>query len=40
MKKSYETLSVDIVKFEAQDVITSSAQVPDFTKPEPPNVEL
>ena len=24
MKKNYETLSVDVVKFEAQDVITSS----------------
>lgn len=25
MKKAYETLSVDVVKFEAQDVIASSA---------------
>ena len=24
MKKSYEALSVDVVKFEAQDVITAS----------------
>ena len=24
MKKEYETLSLDVVKFEAQDVITSS----------------
>lgn len=29
MKKEYETLSVDVVKFEAQDVITAStAQQP------------
>lgn len=25
MKKEYEALSVDVVKFEAQDVITASA---------------
>lgn len=25
MKKEYEALSVDVVKFEAQDVITTSA---------------
>ena len=29
MKKSYEALSVDVVKFEAQDVITTSANKPD-----------
>lgn len=27
MKKLYETLSVDVVKFEAQDVITTSAPI-------------
>ena len=26
MKKEYEALSVDVVKFEAQDVITASAE--------------
>ena len=26
MKKEYEALSVDVVKFEAQDVITASGQ--------------
>ena len=26
MKKEYEALSVDVVKFEAQDVITTSMQ--------------
>lgn len=31
MKKEYETLSVDVVKFEAQDVITVSA--PDLSDP-------
>ena len=29
MKKTYETLSVDVVKFEAQDVITVSFGDPD-----------
>lgn len=28
MKKLYETLSVDVVKFEAQDVITTSIGTP------------
>ena len=28
MKKEYEALSVDVVKFEAQDVITVSLNVP------------
>ncbi len=29
MKKLYETLSVDVVKFEAQDVITTSTLIGD-----------
>lgn len=29
MKKLYETLSVDVVKFEAQDVITTSIGTPN-----------
>lgn len=29
MKKLYETLSVDVVKFEAQDVITASTLIED-----------
>ena len=33
MKKLYSTLSVDVVKFEAQDVITASGAV---TTPETP----
>lgn len=32
MKKEYEALSVDVVKFEAQDVITAS----DLTPNDPP----
>lgn len=43
MKKEYETLSVDVVKFEAQDVITAStAQQPgDSASPnDPPKGEL
>lgn len=36
MKKLYSTLSVDVVKFEAQDVITASgavtSQEPDTTE--------
>ena len=28
MKKEYEALSVDVVKFEAQDVITASFEQP------------
>ena len=41
MKKEYEALSVEVVKFEAQDVITAStAQQPganDPTEVPPPN---
>lgn len=44
MKKEYETLSVDVVKFEAQDVITAStAQQPGDTgeiEIVPPDAEL
>ena len=29
MRKSYEALSVDVVKFEAQDVITASGTLTD-----------
>ncbi|MDD5953752.1 MAG: hypothetical protein PUD38_00960 [Firmicutes bacterium] len=42
MKKLYEELSVELVKFEAQDVITVSApneEVPAETEKEPPNVD-
>ena len=42
MKKEYEALSVEVVKFEAQDVITAStAQQPDDSAPnDPPKGEL
>lgn len=29
MKKSYEALSVDVVKFEAEDIITASGTLTD-----------
>ena len=29
MRKLYEALSVDVVKFEAQDVITASVELPN-----------
>ena len=35
MKKEYEALSVDVVKFEAQDVITASEIIPGDDKEEP-----
>lgn len=34
MRKSYEALSVDVVKFEAQDVITASGTLTDDTPTE------
>lgn len=37
MKKLYETLSVDVVKFEAQDVITTSIGKPDKEEELPNN---
>ena len=43
MKKLYETLSVDVVKFEAQDVITTSIGTPDKEVPveqEPSNDDV
>lgn len=39
MKKLYETLSVDVVKFEAQDVITASGEVP-VEEPSNPDVAM
>ena len=38
MKKLYEELSVELVKFEAQDVITVSAPTEEAPT-EPPNVD-
>lgn len=35
MRKSYEALSVDVVKFEAQDVITASGTLTDKTATDP-----
>ena len=35
MRKSYEALSVDVVKFEAQDVITASGTLTDKTANDP-----
>lgn len=35
MKKTYEALSVDVVKFEAQDVITASGGNLDSTPTDP-----
>ena len=37
MKKEYEALSVDVVKFEAQDVITASAYKSDDPNEYPPD---
>lgn len=34
MKKSYEALSVDVVKFEAEDIITASGTLTDNTPTE------
>lgn len=36
MKKLYETLSVDVVKFEAQDVITASGVEVPINKEDQP----
>ena len=36
MRKLYEALSVDVVKFEAQDVITASGALPTQTPNDPP----
>ena len=35
MRKLYEALSVDVVKFEAQDVITASGTLTDKTPNDP-----
>ena len=35
MRKLYEALSVDVVKFEAQDVITASGTLTDKTVTDP-----
>lgn len=35
MRKLYEALSVDVVKFEAQDVITASGTLTDKTANDP-----
>ena len=34
MRKTYETLSVDVVKFEAEDIITASGTLTDKTPTE------
>ena len=39
MKKEYEALSVDVVKFEAQDVITASTGKSDIPEEYPPDQE-
>ena len=36
MKKEYEALSLDVVKFEAQDVITFSGPNQDYPNGRPP----
>lgn len=38
MKKPYSTLSVDVVKFEAQDVITASGALTTQEPPPPPPI--
>lgn len=35
MRKTYETLSVDVVKFEAEDIITASGTLTDNTPIDP-----
>ena len=42
MKKEYEALSVDVVKFEAQDVITVSSpnNTPNNTPNDPPKESI
>ncbi len=36
MRKTYEALSVDVVKFEAEDIITASGTLTDKTPTETP----